>query len=139
MSSIVATMASARASDQVGARRVKQARFQVLRNLAMPSALIELAYLSNPDDRRLLTKQKGRKLLAELVVAAVLRYRQDEAALALLMPKGGWTQSYRVRRGDSLWKLARRYGTTVTEISQRNNLSSAGLKIGQKLMLPEAD
>ncbi len=55
------------------------------------------------------------------------------------MPQGGWTQSYRVRRGDSLWKLARRYGTTVTEISQRNNLNSAGLKIGQTLMLPEAD
>ncbi len=132
-------LASARASDQVDARRVKQARFQVLRNLAMPSALIELAYLSNPDDRRLLSKQKGRKLLAELVVAAVLRYRQDEVALALLMPKGGWTQNYRVRRGDSLWKLARRYGTTVTEISQRNNLNSAGLKIGQTLMLPEVD
>ena len=132
-------LASARASDQVDARRVKQARFQVLRNLAMPSALIELAYLSNPDDRRLLSKQKGRKLLAELVVAAVLRYRQDEVALALLMPKGGWTQNYRVRRGDSLWKLARRYGTTVTEISQRNNLNSAGLKVGQTLMLPEVD
>lgn len=132
-------LASARASDVVDARRVKQARFQVLRNLAMPSALIELAYLSNPDDLRLLSKPKGRRELAELVAAAVLRYRQDNEALALMLPQGGWTQRYRVRRGDSLWKLARLHGTTVTEISQRNNLSGAGLRIGQTLVLPEAD
>jgi N-acetylmuramoyl-L-alanine amidase len=132
-------LASARTSETVDARRVKQARFQVLRNLAMPSALIELAYLSNPEDHRLLSSKKGRKKLAELLVESVLRYRHDESALALLDFRGGWTQRYRVRRGDSLWKLAKRYGTTVAEISQRNNLSSAGLKIGQTLMLPEAD
>ena len=45
---------------------------------------------------------------------------------------------YRVRRGDSLWRLAKRYNTTVSRIKRLNNLKSAQLHIGQKLRIPGA-
>ncbi|MFO8048962.1 MAG: LysM peptidoglycan-binding domain-containing protein, partial [Desulfosudaceae bacterium] len=41
-----------------------------------------------------------------------------------------------VKRGESLWILARRYGTTVNAIQRVNGLSSSRLSIGQVLKLP---
>ena len=43
------------------------------------------------------------------------------------------TLTHRVRRGDSLWKLASRYGTTVDRIKRDNGLRSDRLHVGQRL------
>lgn len=43
---------------------------------------------------------------------------------------------YTVRAGDTLWELARRYGTTVEAIKQANGLTSDALQIGQVLRIP---
>jgi len=45
-------------------------------------------------------------------------------------------QSIFVRRGDTLYGLSRRHGTTVTALMDANNLMSSALKPGQKLYLP---
>ena len=121
-------------------RRVKQARFQVLRSLAMPSALVELAYLSNREDRRLLTSADGRQKLAEAVAAGILRFRGAPAAspLAVAAETGPrWTRQYQVRQGDNLYRLSLRYGTTVEAIRERNDLNDDSIRLGQYLSLPE--
>jgi membrane-bound lytic murein transglycosylase D len=41
-----------------------------------------------------------------------------------------------VRKGDSLWTIAKRYGTTVQQILKINQLSSNRLYIGQPLAIP---
>ena len=43
---------------------------------------------------------------------------------------------YVVKRGDSLWKIARDFNTTVDEIISLNNLGSINLQIGQTLQIP---
>ncbi|MEJ2643017.1 MAG: LysM peptidoglycan-binding domain-containing protein [Desulfosarcinaceae bacterium] len=50
-------------------------------------------------------------------------------------PKSG---IYRVKRGDNLWILAKRYGTTTKEIQNLNNLKNSNLHIGQRLRIPGA-
>jgi hypothetical protein len=43
---------------------------------------------------------------------------------------------YQVRSGDTLWHLARRYGTTVKRLRTINGLRSSTLQPGQKLLVP---
>lgn len=47
--------------------------------------------------------------------------------------------SYRVQWGDSLWKLANRYGTTVQEIQRANNLWSTWIYAGETLIIPDSN
>lgn len=43
---------------------------------------------------------------------------------------------YKVRRGDSLWTIARAHGTTVNELRDRNNLRNSRIFAGQVLEVP---
>ena len=43
---------------------------------------------------------------------------------------------YTVKKGDSLYSIAREYGTTVDALKKLNNITSNTLSIGQKLLLP---
>ncbi len=43
---------------------------------------------------------------------------------------------YTVQEGDSLWKIARRYGTTVDAIKSLNGLTGDLLNVGQVLQIP---
>lgn len=47
------------------------------------------------------------------------------------------TIKYIVKKGDSLYSIARVYKTTVQEIQKLNNLKSNALSIGQVLKIPE--
>jgi N-acetylmuramoyl-L-alanine amidase len=144
-------LAAARRSPVVAARKVKQARFQVLRSLAMPSALVEMAFLSNERDRRLLATAAGRRQLAGLVREGLFSYRghgETQLAGAVAAPRqrsapaasgASWSRKYKVRRGDSLWRLAERHGTTMEEIVRQNQLRSRELRVGQRLRLPGGD
>ena len=44
---------------------------------------------------------------------------------------------HKVQAGESLWKIAKKYGTTVEAISQLNQLESDRLKLGKELKIPE--
>ena len=43
---------------------------------------------------------------------------------------------YRVRRGDTLSKIARQYGVSVADLKQRNGLRSNTIRVGQRLVVP---
>lgn len=50
-------------------------------------------------------------------------------------PKPSFT-FHTVRKGDTLYGLAKRYGTTVGRIQQANGISGSLIRIGQKLKIP---
>ncbi len=54
-------------------------------------------------------------------------------------PPAPATRTHVVKKGESLWKIAKVEGLSVGELSRANNLTKTGtLKIGQKLTIPAA-
>lgn len=49
------------------------------------------------------------------------------------------TESYRVNRGDTLWSIARKHGTSVAELKELNGLESSRIRPGQRLRVPSND
>lgn len=49
------------------------------------------------------------------------------------------TNNYTVQSGDSLYSIARRFNTTVSEIIELNNLSTTVLQVGQQLRIPTSN
>lgn len=66
-------------------RGVKQAGFLVLREVAMPSILVELGFISNYDDESFMLSSNGQNLLSSQIANSVIRY---ERALTLKSGKG---------------------------------------------------
>jgi N-acetylmuramoyl-L-alanine amidase len=56
-------------------RGVRQALFYVLRRVAMPSVLVEVAFISNWREERLLNKSTFRQKVAEALCEALIAYR----------------------------------------------------------------
>lgn len=50
----------------------------------------------------------------------------------------GHSFTYKVRRGDSLYKIARKHGTTITKLRHENGLSRRSiLRIGKRIRIPQ--
>jgi len=58
-------------------RGVKQAGFLVLRNTAMPSILIELGFISHPDEETYMKDPNGQSILASAIFRAFRDYKQE--------------------------------------------------------------
>ena len=50
--------------------------------------------------------------------------------------EGESQEIYTVKKGDSLWKIANKYNTTVEKLKRANNLKTNTLSVGQKLVIP---
>ncbi|MDM8560523.1 LysM peptidoglycan-binding domain-containing protein [Candidatus Parabeggiatoa sp. HSG14] len=95
----------------------------------------------NPSYRRGVTNPKGPHYLL-LPVDKVGKFKQRLAKIPahLFVKKKTQlaqvdikTQKHRVRRGENLWKIAKRYGTTVAALRQLNHFNNRSLYVGQQL------
>jgi N-acetylmuramoyl-L-alanine amidase len=66
-------------SGFAASRGVKQANFAVLRSARIPSALVEVGFLSNPGDAERLASPEHREALAETIARGLLEYRSRYA------------------------------------------------------------
>lgn len=129
---------SVREKNLLPTRAVKQKSFEVLRTISMPSVLVEAGFISNTADAKLVKDPDGREKIARAVADGILEFfrahppqRIDTSASAT-MPL-----VHRVQRGDTLWTLSRKYGTTVARIREANGLrKSDELRVGQDLVVP---
>jgi len=55
------------------------------------------------------------------------------------LESGDTTRTYRVSRGDTLWTIARKHRTTVSDVRRKNALKSSKIFPGQILEVPSAE
>lgn len=58
-------------------KKIRFAGFRVLKALQVPSILVELAYLSNPQEERMLTDSRQQQRMAQAIANGVERYIKD--------------------------------------------------------------
>ena len=80
----------------------------------------------------------SRKTETPTVAAASVAPISTDATAAAAPTADVSGANYTVKKGDSLWKIARQQSVTVAALKQANNLSSDSLKMGQKLRIPTA-
>jgi N-acetylmuramoyl-L-alanine amidase len=61
-------------------RGVKQAPFRVLVGAAMPAVLVEVAFISNPDEEKLLASDAYQARIAAALARGIERYRRERSA-----------------------------------------------------------
>jgi len=128
---------AARKAPGLKSRGVKRAGFAVCKNLDMPSILVETGFLSNAQDRELLGSGEGRQKYAEwLAQAADAYFRKNAATLDDPLFSNRDKLVYKVRRGDSLTRIAQRFGVSMEDLAQLNRIDPAGpLLSGQRIVV----
>lgn len=91
--------------------------------------LIEYGFLDNAEDANRL--KNNYEDYAEAVVRAVSDYKN----IKYVPPVG--QNAYTVKKGDSLYSIARNLGVDINVLRELNNLTSDVLQIGQILILPD--
>ncbi len=114
-------------------RGIKQANFVILRNLQKPSILVEVAFLTNRKDASLIKKSSVKRQIARAIATGIVEYLFENP------PEGCDREpvmllTHIVGRGDTLGRIARKYGTTIREICNMNGIKrSSTIRPGQKL------
>lgn len=140
-------------------KRVEQAGFAVLKSPDMPSILIETGFITNPDEERKLGTSSYQDQVARGVYRAVNEYFEQtpyynvatyqspaiaDTVASSSMPSStrssdSFNATHTVVRGDSLSKIAERYGTTLTRLKRENNLRSNVAMLGARLKVPSVN
>ena len=95
------------------------------------SLLLEYGFIDNKNDQVKL--QNYLLNYVEAVVRAVSKY----IGIPYTKPGGNLDNTYVVKRGDTLYSIARNFNTTVDRLKLLNNLTSNTLTVGQVLKLDE--
>ena len=91
--------------------------------------IVEYGFIDNPED--LAKIQANYKEYVDAVVNAVIATANGETISSEMSGN-----TYTVKPGDSLWSIANKYNTSVSELKSLNNLISNNLQVGQILILP---
>lgn len=92
--------------------------------------IVEYGFIDNTKDVEFL--KENYEELAEAVISAVANY----IGVPYTPPEDLITNTYVVQKGDTLYSIANKLGTTVSELKKENNLTSNTLQIGEVLRVP---
>lgn len=113
----------------------QKASLGVLKATDIPSILVEVGFISNPQEEKLLRSSSHQSKLAKAMFNAINNYfRQSPPAdskYALYRAK-----EHKVSVGESLSVLAQRYQVSVADLRQYNQLNSDNIHVGQVLRIP---
>jgi N-acetylmuramoyl-L-alanine amidase len=114
---------------------VQEAPFRVLKLPDIPAVLIETAYISNRKEELLLKQKSFQQNIAAAIASSIKDYfsvtgKDDDRDTI-------FTTGYTIKKGDTLYSLARTFNTKVEVILELNNLKlNDTLFIGREIIVP---
>lgn len=134
--------------------KVQEAPFRVLKMPEIPAVLIETAYISNPEEEKLLRSPAFQKKIADTVSRTVVQFFSPDtpgeipAVLVQGAPPAVPADTrasqplprlfflYTVAKGDTLNKVARRFDVTVSSLLTLNKMApNETLYVGRRLKI----
>ena len=124
--------------------RVEQAGFMVLKSPDIPSLLVEVGFISNPDEERRLRDPVHQGGVSQAIFSGLREHFQRYPPPASLLawqrdnqrsPSGN---EYRIQSGDTLSAIAVRHGVPVNQLRQANDLNGDVIRVGQVLQIPSS-
>ncbi len=117
----------------------QSASLAVLTAPETPSVLVEVGFISNPQEEKNLLWAEHRQRLANSMFTAIKRYFKKTPPDGTLWAKlkNQAPVEHKVKSGESLSILAQRYGVSVKELKVQNQLKSDLLRINQVLIIPQ--
>lgn len=149
--------------------RVQEAPFRVLKLPAIPSVLVETAYISNPNEERLLRSGKHQSKIANAIAFSITEFlpvppsptsklavtkrdfdkeeeikektgKNEDVADGSEVTSKHKTSSYRVAKADTIAKIAKKKGMTIAALLKLNGMKLKDpLFAGRKLKVTELE
>lgn len=111
------------------------ASFGVLKAPDIPSILVEVGFISNPQDEKLMRSSAHQAKLAQSLFTALKRHFEKSPPADSLFAQQR-AREHRVSAGESLSLLAQRYNVSVDELRNVNQLTTDSIRVGQTLRIP---
>ena len=118
---------------------VEHAPFAVLKAPDVPSILVETAFISNPEEEARLRSGAGQQRMARAIFQGIRDYFHDNPPRGTKLAAMNQERRHVIARGDTLSKIAGRYGVSVATLRAANGLRSDRLFVGNVLRIPLLD
>ena len=116
-------------------KNVEFADFRVLKSIDIPSVLVESGFLSNPEDAARLKGKPGRRMIARSIFLGIHNYFKEKPKPNTFMDPVQASVEYTIQKGDVISEIAIRFGVTVDEILDLNDLGGKAIYPGQKIKI----
>lgn len=107
----------------------------VLKAPDIPSILVEVGFISNPQEEKQLKSPSHQTQLARSLFTALKRHFEKSPPADSLFAQQR-AREHRVSAGESLSLLAQRYNVSVDDLRSVNQLTSDSIRVGQTLRIP---
>ena len=121
-------------------RKVEQAGFAVLKSPDIPSILVETGFISNPGEAQKLATGAYQDKMARAMQLGIQDWftTHPPAGTLLAWQRSQRTREYVIVSGDTLSEIAERHRVSVSSLKSSNGLKSNTIRVGQKLIIPDA-
>jgi len=116
-------------------KQVQRAGFMVLKSPDIPSILVETAFISNRSEEAKLRRPSHQLKIAKAILKGVKAYFSTQYLPASPIMRYA-ESSYKIRKGDTLSAIAKRYRVSLSSLKKANSLRSSRIRIGQVIRIP---
>ena len=122
--------------------KTQQAGFLVLKSPDIPSILVEMAYISNPNEEKKLNSKNYQLKLTEAMHSGIKDYFYQNPPKGTLIAQNTILPNRELKhviiRGDTLSEIAQYYNVSMPAIRSINKMKNNNIRIGQVLKIPSS-